>query len=401
MDKQKPRLRDKLLPRFVRKFIETESSGGLVMIGFLLLATFMANSQFSAWYEAFIYTPVAFSYQDFHFSEPLKEWVKDVLMVFFFLVVAMELKAETYEGFLSKPGQVRLPLLAALGGVIAPAIIFMAFNHGTPQYTAGWAIPTATDIAFALAVVVLAEKSVPASAKIFLLAIAIFDDLMAILIIAFFYSGGLEITPLLFALLGIGALFALNRSRVGNLFPYFMVLVYLWFCMHASGIHTTIAGVIVGLAIPLYHKDESRSSPLRYCMHMLHSWVTFLILPLFAFTASGVKFSGMSAEMLLSPLPMGIALGLFFGKQIGIFGVTWLLVKMRMATLPEGMNWLHLYGVSIVAGIGFTMSLFIGLLAFQDDAIEQMVKTGVIGGSLLASIVGFCVLRFLCKRENA
>jgi NhaA family Na+:H+ antiporter len=400
METQKPRLRDKLLPRFVRKFIDTESSGGLVMIGFLLLATFMANSQFSAWYEAFIYTPVAFSYQDFHFNEPLKEWVKDVLMVFFFLVVAMELKAETREGFLSKPGQVRLPLLAALGGVIMPAVIFMAFNHNTPEYAAGWAIPTATDIAFALAIVVLAGKHVPASAKIFLLAIAIFDDLMAILIIAFFYSGGLEITPLLFALLGVGVLFALNRSGIGRLAPYFLVLVYLWFCMHASGIHTTIAGVIVGLAIPLHLKKESGHSPLRYCMHMLHGWVTFLILPLFAFTASGIKFGGMSPELLLSPLPLGIALGLFFGKQIGIFGTTWLLVKLRIATLPEGMNWLHLYGVSIVAGIGFTMSLFIGLLAFNDDTIEQMVKTGVIAGSLLASIIGFCVLRFTGKSPN-
>ncbi len=387
------------LPRLVRKFIATESAAGLVMIGSLVLATVIANSFMHDWYESFIHIPIGLTVGEYGIVTPFKEWVKDVLMVFFFLVVAMELKVEILEGFLSRPGQVRLPLLAALGGVIAPALIYLAYNHTTPEHHAGWAIPSATDIAFALAVVVLAGKNVPPSAKIFLLAIAIFDDLFAIIIIALFYSAGLAYTPLLMAFAGFAALMLLNARNVNAMTPYTIVGIYLWFCLHHAGIHTTIAGVAVGMAIPLRdgnEDDDQRYSPLKHCMHLLHGWVSFLVLPLFAFTAAGIDFTGMTMDMLLSPVPLGIALGLFFGKQIGIFCTTWLLVTLRLARLPEGMGWRHVYGVSLVAGIGFTMSLFIGLLAFDSSQVQQMVKAGVIFGSLLASIMGYLMLRYLC-----
>jgi NhaA family Na+:H+ antiporter len=370
------------------------------MIFFLCLATAMVNSPFGGLYHHMVDSTIGVSFNASIMQEAVKDWVKDVLMVFFFLVVAMELKVEMMEGFLSKPGQVRLPLLAALGGVVTPALIYYGLNHDTPAHVAGWAIPSATDIAFALAILVLAGKHVPASAKIFLLAIAIFDDLFAILIIAFFYSDGLATEPLLMAFGGTAVLAFLNARNVNALTPYMLTGVYLWYCLHHAGVHTTIAGVAVGMAIPLRDGDDTDNqqySPLKHCMHLLHGWVSFLVLPLFAFTASGIDFSGMTTELMLSSVPMGIALGLFFGKQIGIFGTTWLLVKLKLAALPEAMNWRHVYGVSLVGGVGFTMSLFIGLLAFDDPAMQHMVKAGVIGGSMLASVAGFLMFKFLSR----
>lgn len=382
------------LPRLVRKFIATESAAGLVMIACLLLATILTNSSLHGWYDSFIHASITIGYNEAVFSESLQEWVKDVLMVFFFFIVAMELKTEMLEGFLSKAGQVRLPMLAALGGVIMPALIYYAFNHETPAHTVGWAIPSATDIAFALAVLVLVGKNVPPAAKIFLLAIAIFDDLFAILIIALFYSHGLSLEPLIYAGLGLMALMALNFLNVSTITPYILAGVFLWICLHFAGIHTTIAGVAVGMAIPMRNLENPNQSPLKHSMHLLHGWVSFIVLPLFAFTSAGIDFRGMTLEMLFSPIPMGIALGLFFGKQIGIFCTTFLLVRLRLAPLPDGMNWRHVYGISLVAGIGFTMSLFIGLLAFDDHGLQQMIRAGVIGGSTVAALCGFLMLRF-------
>jgi Na+:H+ antiporter, NhaA family len=386
-----------LLPRLVRKFIETESAAGVFMICCLVLATILSNSHLHGWYESFINATISVGYNGYSFVEPLKEWVKDVLMVFFFFIVAMELKTEVLEGFLSKPGQVRLPMLAALGGVAVPALIYYGLNHHNPEHIAGWAIPSATDIAFALAILVLAGRNVPPSAKIFLLAIAIFDDLFAILIIAFFYSSGVDYTPLIYAGAGLAILLFLNFVGITDMTPYLIIGIFLWICLHHAGIHTTLAGVAVGLAIPMRDPENPNQSPLKHLMHLFHGWVSFLVLPLFAFTAAGINFEGMTPSMLLDPVPMGIALGLFFGKQIGIFLTTLILVTLRLARLPEGMNWRHVYGVSLVAGIGFTMSLFIGLLAFDDPHTQQMVKAGVIGGSTLASLFGFIVLRFCCN----
>lgn len=385
-----------VLPRLLKRFMELEASSGIAMIACAVLACILANSEMSDWYQDLVYAPVTFGFMEMTATEPLKNWVKDILMVFFFLIIAMELKTEMREGFLSQRGQVRLPLFAALGGVVAPAALYFAFNHPHPELHAGWAVPTATDIAFALTILLLAGSRVPPAAKIFLLAIAIFDDVLAILIIAFFYSGGIDVQALTLAGAGALALLALNRRGVTTLAPYMLVGIYLWFCLYHAGIHTTIAGVLVGMAIPLRDREHPTHSPLKRCMYLLHGWVAFLILPIFAFTAAGVSFADMPlAELMASPIPLSIALALFIGKQIGIFGATFVLVRLRFAPLPEGMRWIHVYGVSLVAGIGFTMSLFIGLLAFADYEVQQLVKAGVIGGSLLSAFAGYIVLRFL------
>jgi len=388
------------LPRLISDFMKTESSSGIVMIVFAALALIAANSPWSALYKEFINISIGFSVNDATAVEPLKVWVKDILMVFFFLIVGLELKREMREGFLSRRDQILLPLLAAVGGMVAPAVIFFALNHGHPANLAGWAIPSATDIAFALCVLMLVGKNIPPAVKIFLLAIAIFDDLGAILIIAAFYNSALALMPLSLALVGFLLLILLNRRNVTALAPYMLTGIYLWFCLYHSGIHTTIAGVAVGMAIPMRDKDRLHHSPLNHAMHLLHPWVSFIVLPIFAFTSAGVSFAGMEIGDLFKPLPLGIALGLFFGKQIGIFGTTWLLVAMRLANKPEGASWAHLYGVSIIAGIGFTMSLFIGLLAFNDPQMQEMVKIGVIFGSLLSTLGGFIVLRWLIKEKT-
>ncbi len=355
------------------------------MLFFTALALIVANSPLAEWYASFTTPSVKF-------------WVKDVLMVFFFLVVGMELKREMREGFLVERSQVMLPLAAALGGMIAPALIFLAINSGIPENRSGWAIPSATDIAFALCILMLSAKNIPPAAKIFLLAIAIFDDLGAILIIAAFYNTALAAMPLLLAALGIAALVMLNRKNVTHIIPYMLVGIYLWFCFHHSGIHTTVAGVVLGMAIPMRDKNNPRHSPLNDTMHMLHPWVSLLVLPVFAFTSAGISFAGLDMAAMLSPLPLGIALGLFIGKQIGIFGTSFALIKLNLTSKPEGASWMHLYGVSVIAGIGFTMSLFIGMLAFPED-MQELVKLGVIGGSLLSTLWGYAVLRFLARNN--
>jgi len=392
-------VRKGILPRLISDFMKTESSSGIVMIAFAALALIAANSPWSGLYKEFINISIGFSVNEAAAAEPLKAWVKDILMVFFFLIVGLELKREMREGFLSKRDQIMLPLLAAVGGMIVPAVVFFAFNHGHPANLAGWAIPSATDIAFALCVLMLVGKNIPPAIKIFLLAIAIFDDLGAILIIAAFYNTSLALIPLSLVLIGFILLVLLNRRNVTSLAPYMLVGIYLWFCLYHSGIHTTIAGVAVGMAIPMRDKDQPHHSPLNHAMHLLHPWVSFLVLPIFAFTSAGVSFADMEINDMFKPLPLGIALGLFFGKQIGIFGTTWLLVMTRLVSKPEGASWMHIYGVSIIAGIGFTMSLFIGLLAFSDPTVQEMVKIGVIGGSLLSTLWGFFVLRFLIRKN--
>lgn len=380
------------LRRFER-FFKAEASGGLVMLAATLVAMILANSEYAAWYHDFIQMQIGFSAGPASVLWPVSLWVQDVLMVLFFLVVGMELKREMREGFLSNRQQVLLPLAAAVGGMVAPAVIFLAINRHVPEHMNGWAIPSATDIAFALCILMLVGKKVPPALKIFLLAIAIFDDLGAILIIAFFYSDMPGVLPLLLTAGCGGLLYWLNRAQVMIILPYILTGIALWFTLHAGGIHTTIAGVMVGMAIPLRNPKESSDSPLNTCMHFLHPWVSFGVLPLFAFTAAGVNLEGLNLSSMLSPLVLGITAGLFVGKQIGIFGATWIVVKTKHATLPEGSGWQHIYGVSLLAGIGFTMSLFIGALAFPTELQEQ-VKLGVLAGSLLSAILGWAVLRW-------
>ncbi len=390
-------VRQGVLPRRIREFMETESSSGIVMIAFALLAVLAANSSFSAMYKELVSAPVTFGFQENMATHALKDWVKDILMVFFFLIIGLELKREMCEGFLSKRDQILLPLFAAAGGMAIPALIFFGLNHANPDTVHGWAIPSATDIAFALAILTLLGKGIPPAIKIFLLAVAIFDDLGAILVIAAFYNTGLAVMPLLLAAGGIAALALLNRANIAVITPYILIGVFLWFCFYYSGIHTTLAGVIVGLMIPMRDKDEPNHSPLNSCMHFLHPWVSFVVLPIFAFTSAGVSLEGLNLSSFLEPLPLGIALGLFVGKQIGIFGTSWLLIKTKLVSMPDATQWKHLYAVSIIAGIGFTMSLFIGMLAFSDPHLQEMVKVGVISGSLLCILWGGIVLRIVCR----
>ncbi len=388
-------VRKGLLPRLIREFMQTESASGIVMILFALLAMLAANSPLSSLYKELVNAPITFGFQGSMATHALKDWVKDILMVFFFLIIGLELKREMCEGFLSKRDQIILPLLAATGGMIVPALIFFLLNHGSPQTIHGWAIPSATDIAFALATLTLLSKRIPPAIKIFLLAVAIFDDLGAIIIITIFYSTGLALTPLLLAASGLAALIVLNRAHITVITPYMLVGIFMWFCFYFSGIHTTLAGVIVGLMIPMRDKNEPKHSPLNTCMHFLHPWVSFLVLPIFAFTSAGVDLKGLSISGFLEPLPTGIALGLFLGKQMGIFITSWLLIKIKLVSMPDATQWKHLYAVSVIAGIGFTMSLFIGMLAFSDPLLQEMVKVGVIGGSLLCILWGGIILRII------
>lgn len=380
-------------------FFKAETTGGAVMLLVAALAMLVANSSFAPWYHAFIETSVGVQLGGLDAHVPLQHFVKDVLMVFFFFIIGMELKREMLEGFLTDRKQILLPLIAAIGGMALPALVFMLTNQEMPQNQHGWAIPSATDIAFAVSVLVLAGKHVPPALKIFLLAIAIFDDLGAILVIAFFYSGAVSLMSLVWVAGGVCLLYILNRLAVMALLPYLLVGVLLWFLLHHAGVHTTIAGVVVGLAIPLRDATRSSRSPLNSAMHFLHPWVSFAILPLFAFVSAGVSLAGIDKAALLAPLPLGVALGLFVGKQIGIFGSTWLLVKTRLVPLPEGTSWLQIYAVALLAGIGFTMSLFIGFLAFDTADMHHQVKLGVIVGSALSAILGAVVIRLSTRQK--
>lgn len=363
------------------------------MIATVLIALIFANGTTAQWYESFVNANIHVSFSGYSFHEPLKYWVQDVLMVFFFLLVGMELKREMVEGFLSTKTQIALPLFAAIGGMIVPALLYLVINYNLPQHWKGWAIPSATDIAFALCILMLARKHIPPALKTFLLAVAIFDDLGIIIIIAFFYSGKIALTHLFLILLGCFGLFVLNYFRIMAISLYIAVGIILWFILFHSGIHTTLSGVIVGLAIPLHNPKKPHESPLNKCMHLLHPWVSFFILPLFAFTAGGINFQGMSYHTFYKPLVLSITLSLFIGKQLGVFGTTWLIVKSGLANLPSGTTWKQIYGISILTGIGFTMSIFVGMLAFRNGVSQNEVKLGIFTGSLLASLFGWLVVR--------
>lgn len=370
--------------QFAREFLATEAAGGVVMIAFATLAIALANSSFSDSYRQLIAYPLTA-----HMT--VSDFTKDILMAIFFFAVGMELKCEMLEGALAAKGQKILPLIAALGGIALPALLYLLITHGAANLRAGWAIPTATDIAFALCVLRLAGPALPQPAKIFLLAIAIYDDLAAILIVALCYAGGITITPLLISVGIIAIMALLNALHVSRVGIYLLLGIALWFAIHASGIHATIAGVLTGVLIPM--RSNHHAPLLGPLLHHLHPYVAFGILPAFAFTSAGVDLRQLSIADMFSALPMGIALALFVGKQLGILGATWACVRLHLAPLPKGVNWRTVYGVAIIAGIGFTMSLFIGKLAFPSGEALEAVKIGVIGGSLLSSLAGLIYLR--------
>ncbi|HEY4066275.1 MAG TPA: Na+/H+ antiporter NhaA [Burkholderiaceae bacterium] len=378
----------------IRRFIASESAGGVVLALAAVVALLVSNSAFGPAYREFIALrgEVRLFGDALVLAKPLLLWVNDLWMAVFFFVVGLEIKREVLGGELASVRQAALPAVAAVGGMVVPALIYVALNHADPLALRGWAIPTATDIAFALGILMLLGARVPASLRVFLTAVAIIDDLGAIIVIALFYTAQLSLPMLLAAGAGILVLFALNRARVMHIGPYVVVGLIVWVCVLKSGIHATLAGVATALAIPL--KDGRGGSPLESAEHALHPWVAFAVLPVFAFVNAGVDLAGVSLGSLAHGVPLGIALGLVAGKAIGVFGAAALLMKLTGAQLPAQASTRQFLGVCVLCGIGFTMSLFIGGLAFagQDPGYETQVKLGVLGGSLIAGLLGTALL---------
>jgi Na+:H+ antiporter, NhaA family len=377
-------------------FIKRESSSGILLIFATILALSLRNSAFSEYYFAFLHTPVEIRFADLHIAKPLLLWINDGLMAIFFLLIGLEVKREFLEGQLSTPSQVALPGIAAFGGMLVPAAFYVLINHGDATAMRGWAIPTATDIAFALGILAMLGKRVPLSLKIFLMALAIIDDLGAIVIIALFYTVELSTTSLAIAATALTILIIMNRMGVTKKAAYIIVGVVLWVSVLKSGVHATLAGVALAFTIPLNSKtSEGETVSLSKEMeHDLHYWVAFFILPLFAFVNAGVDLRNVSLDQMTAGVPLGIMAGLFLGKQIGVFGFSWIAIKLGLAKIPENSSWLQLYGVSILTGIGFTMSLFVNSLAFNDsDLYQQADKLAVLIASFCAGIVGYAILR--------
>ncbi|RUM65590.1 MAG: Na+/H+ antiporter NhaA [Sulfurimonas sp.] len=389
-------MKQKIL-NLTNKIIQSESSAGMLLIAVTLVALFLQNSTFSQVYNNFLHTHVEIRFGDLQIAKPLLLWVNDGLMAVFFFLIGLEVKRELLEGQLSSIKQIALPGIAAIGGMLIPALIFIAFNKGESFAMNGWAIPTATDIAFALGVLSLLGNRVPVSLKIFLLALAILDDLGAIIIIALFYTSDLSLTSITIASVALMVLFIMNRMDVAKKAAYILVGMVLWVSVLKSGVHATLAGVALAFLIPLYSIDTKgeRFSMTKEMENDLHYWVAFMILPLFAFVNAGVDLRNISVEEMLSPVPMGILLGLFVGKQVGVFGFGWLAIKLGLATLPQHSSWMQFYGVCVLTGIGFTMSLFVDTLAYNDTQIYfQTDKLAVLLGSLFSGLLGYMVLKY-------
>lgn len=378
----------------IAEFLRLEAASGLLLMAVAAVALVLANSPAAAWYQAVL---------GFELGLPAAKlsvllWINDGLMAVFFLVVGLEIKRELLVGELSSVRSAVLPGVAAVGGMIMPALLYVGINWGDPATLRGWAIPAATDIAFALGILALLGPRVPVSLKVFLTALAILDDLGAILIIALFYTAEVSGLALAVAAAGLAGLTLCNRAGVRSLLPYLVIGLIVWGAVLASGVHATLAGVAVALTIPLRGADHeapvSEDSPLHRLEHALHPWVAFGVLPIFGLANAGLSFAGLAPAALLAPVPLGIAVGLFLGKQVGIMAACWLAVKQGWAIWPEGASPLQIYGVALLCGIGFTMSLFIGGLAFASDALQNAVKLGVFSGSLIAALTGYLMLRF-------
>lgn len=384
----------------LKNFLRLESSAGLLLVLATVAALLVSNSPLSAIYERLLSVPLVIALGDLVVDKPLLLWINDGLMALFFFLIGLEVKREILEGQLSSKDQLLLPAAGALGGFLVPAAIYTAFNWGNPETIDGWAIPAATDIAFALGVLMLLGSRVPIGIKMFLTSIAIFDDIAAIIVIAIFYTQDLSLFALTAGLLGIGSLVVLNRLGVTRIAVYTTIGVVVWLCVLKSGVHATLAGFAVACTIPMRSQGDP-PSPLRHLEHALHPWVAYLILPLFAFANAGVSFAGISAEALLGTVSVGIAVGLFVGKQLGVFSIVWLAVKLKLARLPEGSDWLSIYGVALLTGVGFTMSLFVGSLAFERGAFDQLAATrvGVLTGSMISAAAGYVILRHALSRK--
>ncbi|HMK68438.1 MAG TPA: Na+/H+ antiporter NhaA [Stellaceae bacterium] len=388
------------LQQRIGSFLRSEAGGGVILMTATAAALIVANSVLEPLYLSFLDLHASMRVGTFEIDKPLLLWINDGLMALFFLVVGIEIKREVYEGGLSELRLAALPVLGAIGGMVAPALIFVAFDAGDAEAIRGWAIPCATDIAFALGILALAGPRLPPSLRVFLLALAIIDDLGAILIIAILYTSDLSLPALALAGFFLAVLLALNFAGVTRLSIYITAGFLLWVCVLKSGVHATLAGVAVGLAVPL-RADASGESPSHRLEHILQPWVVFCILPVFAFGNAGVRFEGLSLASLLQPVPLGIACGLFFGKQIGVAGTVWVAIRLGFGALPQGANWVQFYGMAMLTGVGFTMSLFIGTLAFEAPAYEPLVRMGVLLGSGLSAIGGFTLLRAVSAHSRA
>ncbi len=379
----------------IRQFIQAEFAAGIILFGVTIFAIALDNSSLKTFYESLFQMSIGWQIGTVQISKSLVQWINEGLMTLFFLLVGLEIKREIVIGELNSATKVMLPALAALGGMIVPALLYILINWQHPHAIKGWAIPTATDIAFALGVISLLGRRIPLSIKIFLTALAIFDDIGAIIIIAVFYTTNISIVFLLLALLCIGLLWLLNRIKVDSLLAYLFVGFLLWFCVLESGVHAVLSGVITALAIPLHSYRKKNYSPLIKLESKLQPWVALGILPIFALANAGISFAGLSSQQILSPIAVGIVIGLFIGKQMGVFITTWLAVKFRMAPMPNGASWPSIYGTALLAGIGFTISLFIGTLAFPEYSSSEAtsVRLGVMLGSLLSGILGYSILR--------
>jgi len=381
-------------------FFKLEAASGLVLLFAAIAALIVSNTELNQYYTNMLETYFQLGVGSFGIKLTILHWINDVLMAIFFFLVSLEIKREFIQGELSNPKQAILPIIAAVGGMLVPALIYVAINFTNSETLSGWAIPSATDIAFSLGVLSLLGKRVPVSLKVFLTALAIIDDLGAIVIIAFFYSGNVQSHYLVFMLVCVIILIILNKLNVRNFIPYLLVGVALWEFTHQSGIHSTISGVLLALTIP--HKDNSKShknSLLVKLEHLISPYVLFGIMPIFAFANAGVSLEGITFKTLLNPVPLGILCGLFFGKQIGVFLFSYISIKFKIAEMPNNSNWITFYGVGILTGIGFTMSLFVGNLAFLESAqYSSGVKIGVLLGSLLSTLFGYFLITLCTKK---
>lgn len=382
-------------------FLKSDSAPGILLLLSSVFALFISNTPIDAWYEELLDAPISIGVGGFNLAKPALLWVNDGLMAIFFLFVALELKREALIGNISSIKKILLPGVAAIGGVIFPAIIFYLLNRGTEIGVRGWAIPTATDIVFALGLLILFVKNAPSGLRALIISIAIFDDLVAILIIALFYSDDISSIYLLFALGSTILLFIFNFFKIRFISVYILVGLILWFFILKSGVHATLSGVIIGLSIPLYNEKDRENCPLHSLEKNLKPWVNFLILPLFAFFNVGISLSELKGVSVYDPVPVGIILGLFFGKQLGIFSFSFISVKLGIASLPRLVTWKHMYGLAIFCGIGFTMSLFVSSLAYGDLLPNYWVssKLGILLGSLISTVAGYIYFRLMIKSE--
>lgn len=385
------------------EFLKKESAGGLILMFATVLALIVANSPLNGFYQQLTSTPVVIAVGDLIINKPLLLWINDGLMAVFFFLVGLELKRELMEGALANPKDVVFPMVGAVGGMLVPALIYVYFNQHNPLAMQGWAIPAATDIAFALGILALLGSRVPVALKIFLVTLAIIDDIGAILIIAMFYTSKISATALLIAAICTIVLGFMNYRHVSSVPSYILVGVILWVSLLKSGVHATLGGVILAMFIPMRDKDFSDYSPVKHLEHSLHPAVGFFILPIFAFANAGISFGNVSQEAIFNNVNLGIMLGLFVGKQLGVFGFCWLAVKAGLTSLPASLTWRHVYGCAILCGVGFTMSLFIGSLAFQETSGDFVYdeRVGILAGSIISGIVGYLLLATTKKVEQS